>query len=95
VAWLRAAQEQPAGEWVSAGPQVPQASRLQGYLLAQGPAPWEPLSAPREPPPEQGSHEWQAPLVLPRARQAHQGQSASPRLEFPGELAEQPPVGLA
>jgi len=71
VAWLRAAQEQPAGEWVSAGPQVPQASRLQGYLLAQEPAPWEPLSARREPPPEQGSQEWPAPLVLPRARQAH------------------------
>lgn len=30
VGWLRAVPEQPPGEWASAGPQVPQASRLPG-----------------------------------------------------------------
>jgi len=95
VPWLRAVQEQPPGEWVSAGPQVLQASPQQGDLLAQEPVPWEPLSAPQEGPPEQGSRERQAPPVLPRARQVHQGQWASQRPEFPVELAEQPPVRLA
>lgn len=95
VPWLRAVQEQLPGEWVSAGPQVRQASPQQGYLLAQEPVPSEPLSARQARPPEQGSHERQAPLVLARARQVHQGQSASQRPEFPGELAEQPPVRLA
>lgn len=34
VGWLRAVPEQPPGEWASAGPQVPAASRLPGELLA-------------------------------------------------------------
>jgi len=95
VPWLRPVQQQPRGEWVSAGPQVPQASPRQGDLLALGPVPWEPLSAAQERPSEQVSHERQAPLVLPRARQVHQGQSASQQPESPGELAEQAPVRLA
>jgi hypothetical protein len=97
VRWLRAAPEQPPGEWASAGLQVPQASRLPACPLAQQAVsvPWEPFSAPQEQPPEQGSREWQGLPALLRALQVRQGQSASPRREFPGELAEQPPVWLA
>ena len=92
LAWLRAAQEQPPCAWVSAGSSVALASWLLGYLPAQKPVPWEPFSAPQEPPPEQGLHAWQAPLVLPGPRPVHQGRSALQRPEFPGELAEQPAV---
>ena len=66
---VRAAPEQPPGEWASAGPQVPQASRLPGCPLAQQPVPWEPFSAPPEQPPEQESREWQGPPVLLEALQ--------------------------
>jgi hypothetical protein len=94
AAWLRAAREQP-GERASACRSVPQASQLQGYLLAQEPVPSELFSAPQEQWRERGSRELGGPLVLLRARQEHQEQSASQRLEFLCELAKQPAVRLA
>jgi hypothetical protein len=99
AAWPRAAQEQAQapGEWVSARPQVPQASRLQGYLPAQAPVPWEQFSDSQGLqglPPELGSREWQGPPVWPRVGQVRWEQSAWQRLHCPGGLAAEPPLRL-
>ena len=79
-AWPRAAREQAPGGWVSARPQVPQASRLQGCLPAQELVHWEQFSDSQgllqELPPEQGSREWQGPPVWPRVGQVRSEQSA-------------------
>jgi len=89
-------QEQAPGEWVSALPRVPQASRRQDYLPAQAPVPWGQFSDSQGLlPPGQGSREWQGPPVWARVGQVRWEQSAWQRLDRLGGLAGEAPLRLA